>query len=274
MSEVKRVGSYIHPADGVEDWFEPSTIGMVVLNAKMITKIGDTNATAIDFKLGYLPEKNAVSLIAEYTVGNNKYTSNVVKMDEVEFGNQITQKVYEDKPIDEAQIIVDAKNKCVENLTIKLMDDSILTGGMRFPGFGLIIVDGDNTLTFEALDIDYKVERGQGIKTVNIYQSVGQASLSNLESPEISLWTGTHKVSLIKPEVQTAIEGKIKQYTLLVEDIIIALDSSMPEHTVYENPDFENEGFVEAFIADRKTLLNDTIIHDKDLDNRFGGLFD
>jgi hypothetical protein len=274
MSEPRKVGNYIYPGDGTEDWFEPDTVGMVVLDPLTITRFGDTNSTPISFSLSNNSEKKVIILIAEYTVGNRKFVSNCIEMPEEEFGDQATQKIYEDKHIDQAPILIEAKKKAVENLTSKLLDAGILTGGMRFAGIGLIKIDGDNVLTAEAFDVSYTVERGVGTKSVKISQVVGQASLKNLENPEITLWTGTHKISLVRPEVKESIEAALKEYTVVVQDIIIEKCMEKPEYVVFENPNFDNEEFLENFIKTRKEMLDESINHDKCLDERFEDLFD
>jgi hypothetical protein len=195
----KRVGSYINPTTGEEDWLEPETISMVVLQPKMITKVGEVNQSAIDFKLGATKDEENITLIAEYTSNGSKYSSEPVLIPSESFADEFKDVIYSDKSLDEADIVKTAKETACQDLTKKLMDNSILMGGMNFAGFGFVTVDNDKTLTLESIEFDYKIEGNKGVCSATIRNCVGQASLQNLEHPVIKLWNGTHKIELVLP---------------------------------------------------------------------------
>lgn len=269
----KRVGSFINPATGEEDWLEPDTINMVVLQPKMITKVGEVNQSAIDFKLDSTKDEDNIILVAEYSSNGKKFSSEPVMMPAGTFANEFADIIYTDKSLDEAEIIKNAKDTACQDLTKKLMDNSILMGGMNFAGFGFITVDNDKVLTLESIEFDYRVEGDKGVCSATIKGCVGQASLQNLENPEIKLWNGTHRIELVKPVVTEAIEGRIKDYVLKIDNISLNPDKTMPEHATYEKPDFKNEDFLDKFISERKSLLDDISGEDSDLDDRFSDLF-
>lgn len=269
----KRVGSFINPATGEEDWLEPDTISMVVLQPKMITKVGEVNQSAIDFKLDCTKDEENITLVAEYSSNGKKYSSEPVLMPAETFAEEFKDIIYSDKSLDEADIIKNAKEAACQDLTMKLMDNSILMGGMNFSGFGFVTVDGDKVLTLESIEFEYRVEGDKGIHSATVKGCVGQASLQNLENPEIKLWNGTYRIELARPVVTEAREGRLKDYVLKIDDIILVPDTSMPAHATYEKPNFNNEDFLDKFISERKSLLDDISGDDSDLDDRFSDIF-
>jgi hypothetical protein len=269
----KRVGSFINPTTGEEDWLEPETISMVVLQPKMITKVGEVNQSAIDFKLDSTKDEENITLVAEYSSNGTKYSSAPVLMPAETFAEEFKDIIYSDQSLDEADIVKTAKETACQDLTRKLMDNNILMGGMNFAGFGFVTVDKDKVLTLESVEFDYKIEGDKGICSATIRNCVGQASLQNLENPEIKLWNGTYKIELVKPVVTEAIEGRTKDYVLKIDSISLDPDTSMPAHATYEKPDFKNEDFLDKFINERKSLLDDISGDDSDLDDRFSDIF-
>lgn len=269
----KRVGSFINPATGEEDWLEPETISMVVLQPKMITKVGEVNQSAIDFKLDATKDEENIMLIAEYSSNGARHSSAPVLMPAETFADKFKDIIYSDKSLDESDIVKAAKETACQDLTRKLLDNNVLMGGMSFAGFGFVTVDNDKVLTIESIDFDYRIENEKGVCSATIRGCVGQASLQNLENPVIKLWNNTHRVELVKPVVTEAIEGRTKDYVLKIDSISVTPDTSMPEHATYEKPDFKNEDFLDKFISERKSLLDDISGDDSDLDDRFSDIF-
>lgn len=265
----KRVGSFINPTTGEEDWLEPETISMVVLQPKMVTRVGEVNQSAIDFKLSASADENNILLTAEYTVNGTKYTSNPSSMTSEAFAEEFATIVYSDKALDESEMIKEAKNQASQDLTRRLMDNSILMGGMQFAGFGFVMVEDDKVMTLEVIDFEYTVQGGTAVRTAQIRNCVSQASLLNLDGPQVKLWTGTHRIELVNPVVNAndSVEGRVKQYKLTISDLVITPDTTMPEHKVYENPNFNDEAFLDAYISERKTLLDDLSAKDDALDD-------
>lgn len=269
----KRIGSYINPVTGEEDWFEPDTINMIILQPRMVTKVGDTNQSSIEFKLDSINNDDTIVLTAEYESNDKKYVSTQIETPSETFADELKDIIYADKSLDESDLIISMKDKACEDLTRRLMDNGILTGGMKFTGFGFVYADNDKVLTIESIDFDYRVSNGRGIYTAEIHDCVGQASLNNLENPIIKLWNGTHSIEVVNPKVEEALEGRLKDYRITMSDIVIKSDFEMPEHKVFENPNFSNENFMDEFITERKSLLDDISGNDSDLEDRFDDLF-
>jgi hypothetical protein len=269
----KRVGNYTNPQTGEEDWLEPDSVGMIVLQSKIITKVGEVNQSSIDFKLSASADENNILLTAEYSTNGQKYISKPAETPSETFADVLKDYIYADKTLDDSQLIKDMKDKACQDLSQRLMDNNILIGGMQFAGIGFVTADGDKMLTIESIDFDYTVQNNSGVRTAKLNNCVGTASLTNLENPQVVLYTGSYKIELIGIEVKQAEEGRLKDYVLSIQDIKITSDSSMPEHKVYESMNLNNEDFVDSFIEERKKLLPSVNNEDDDFDDRFGGLF-
>jgi hypothetical protein len=271
MEMGRKVGNYINPATGEADWFEPDTIGMVILQPKMATKVGDTTQTAIDFKLDNIDAERVVTIAAQYTNNGKVYSSDLIKIEEEEFGLAFSQKIYSNKSLDEVETVKQAKDRAVQNLTNKLLEAGIMMGGMQFTGFGFITVDGDKVLTIESIEFTYRVESGRPVRNVTLKHCVGHAQLSNLKNPQITFYTGKHKVAVTGIEVLESIEGRVKDYVLKVEDLTLVTDDTFPKHDSYTEYRFSNEDFLDTFVNERRTHLDDVVNSDNDLSDRFGG---
>lgn len=271
----KKVGSFTNPNTGEEDWLEPSTISIVIVQPKMVTRVGETNQSAIDFKLDCTTDEEHITLVAEYTVSGVKYSSAPVLMPVEEFAIDFANLIYADRALDEADLIKEAKDQASQDLTRRLLDNNILMGGMQFSGFGFVNVGGDKVMSIDIVEFEYAIQSGQPVKSAMIRNCVSQASLLNLENPQIEFFTGTHKVVLVNPVVKQegTLEGRIKTYALSIDDIVVTVDASMPDHKVYEACDFDNESFLDAFVEERKSLLDDIVGDDSDLDDQLAGLF-
>jgi hypothetical protein len=269
----RRIGNFVNPQNGEPDWLEPETVSMIILQPQMVTRVGEVSQSSIEFKLTENEENKTIDLVAEYSVGNNKYTSEPIKMQEDNFSEEFSKIVYEDKALDDSDIIKETKSEAIKNLTAKLLDNGIMIGGMQFNGFGLVVADKDKVMTIESLDFNYTIEDNRGVRTVKLYNCVGQVSLKNLERPDIKFYTGTHKISLIDPQVTASQEGRLKDYTLTVRDFKLNTDATMPEHKIYDKINANNDDFLDEFIMERKSLLDDVIDRDEDLDDRFSDFF-
>lgn len=269
----RKVGSFTNPNSGETDWFEPDTISMVILQSRMITKVGDTVQTAIDFELGNDNAKKVVTLQAKYTTNGTTFTSKIVEADELEFGAQFVDRVYADDALDNAKIVEEMKSEAIKDLTKRLMDNGVLIGGMEVEGIGFILVDGDKVLTVEELTFEYSVVENQPVNTVTLKNCVGQAALKNLNNPEIEFYTEGYKISVVNPQLKEEKEGRLKDYVVNASDVLVSKSSNMPKYTSFENFNPNDEAALEEFISSRKSLLDDTIEQDEDLDDRFGSLF-
>jgi uncharacterized Zn ribbon protein len=183
----RRVGNFVNPQTGEDDWLEPDTVELIVLQPTMVTRVSETVQTPIDFKLSNDDANHVIALSAKYTANGTTYSSNPVSMDEEEFANQFAQQVYSDKALDEAEIVKQAKNTAVQDLSRRLMDNNVLIGGMKLKGLGFVIVEGDKVMTIDELEFEYTVENSHGIKTVVLKNCVGNASLQNLANPFYNL---------------------------------------------------------------------------------------
>lgn len=270
-----KVGSFTNPTTGETDWLEPNTISIIVLDSKMVVRVNETAKTPIDFKLNTTPDEKHITLTAEYTANNKKYSSNPVLIDVEKFASEFAVVVYQDTALDETDMIKDAKEEASRDLTKRLMDNNILMGGMQFAGIGFVYVDKEKVMTLEGIDFDYKVENGTPVRTAQIRNCVSQASLANLDNPRIVLYTGTHSVELLSPVVnmEKSSEGRIKTYLLNISDIVVKVDSENPEHTEFKELNFNNEDFVDLFVSDRKGLLDDITGNDSSFDDQFADLF-
>lgn len=273
---AKRYGNFVNPTTGETDWLEPSTISIVALQPKMVTRVGETSQSAIDFKLDCTPDEEHITLVAEYTADNKKYTSAAIMIPSETFAEAFAPVVYQDIALDESDMIKQAKDEASQDLTRRLMDNNVLMGGMQFAGFGYVYVENEKVMTIELIDFEYKIENGRPVKNARIRNCVSQASLANLENPQIKFYTGTHLVELLGPvvDVEKSTEGRVKNYALTIEDITIKTNGEMPQHTVFDEVDFDSEEFVDRFVSDRKNMLDDIIGTDSAIDDQFSGLFD
>ena len=246
---------------------------MIVLQPRIVTKVGDTNQSTIEFKLDSTEDEENIILVAEYTVNGNKFVSDPVLMPSLQFAEVFSVVIYEDKCLDDTELIKDAKEQACKSLTAKLMDNNVLLGGTDFIGFGFVFVENNKVLTVEKIEFSYKYESNRKHYTAVIRNCVGNVSFSGLNNPTIEFWTGRHKVKLHNPQVTKAIEGRLKDYELSISDITISVDNNMPAHTVYDKLNFNNEDFLEAFIKERNSLLDNLLVNDLDLDDRFDDLF-
>lgn len=265
----KRIGNFTNPTTGEEDWFEPNTVSMVMLQPKMVTRVGEVNQSAIDFKLDASPDENHILLTAEYSVNGTKYTSNPVTTSSEDFANEFATIVYTDKALDECDLIKRAKDQACQDLTRRLMDNGILMGGMQFAGFGFVFVEEDKVMTLDIIDFEYNVVSGNAVRKATIRNCVSQASLANLDNPQIRLWTGTHRIELVNPVVnmEESTEGRIKEYSLTITDLVVVPDTTMPEHATYDKINFNDESFLDAYIEERKSLLADLSGSEDNLDD-------
>jgi hypothetical protein len=270
---ARRIGNWTNPNTGEADWFEPETINLIALQPKMVLRVGDTVQTAVDFRLGNINETKKITLFAEYTSNGKQYVSKTIEVDEVEFGEQFIQKVYAERALDEADIVKSMKDQCMEDLTKRLMDAGILLGGMQLAGFGFVFAEGDRVMTIDGLDFEYVIRENQGVKNVVLHNCVGQVELSSLDRPNIEFYTGQYKIVAVTPKVTKSVESKIKEYTIEVKDFVVTPNTTMPEHKAYEKINVNDDEFIDAFIKERKTLLDDIFGRDDD-DDRIDDILD
>lgn len=271
----RKVGNFINPKTGENDWLEPDTIHLVLLQPTMVTKVGNVSQSPIEFKLGNIDENRTITLKAIYKDNDSIYQSEVIEMDEELFANEFSEKVYNSEQVDECNIVINAKSEAIKDLTKQLMENNILIGGMELDGLGFVMIDDDKLMTIEELSFYYNVQGTNAIKTINIKDVVGQASLPNLLEPIIKFYTDEFLVTISGIEVTESLEGALKSYTATIEEIKVEKisNSSLPNYTDYGKIHADNEELLNSFIKDRRSLLDDFIEQDDDLDMRFNDLF-
>jgi hypothetical protein len=142
---------------------------------------------------------------------------------------------------------------------------------MEFEGFGFIKIEKDKVMTVEGVGFTYRVDNGTAIYEFDLHNCVSQASLANLANTRLEFYTGTHRILATNLEVLESVEGRTKSYKIVSRDMDLVKNTEMPEHEEFDHPDYENDDFLDKFIAARKSLLDDEN-EDEDLDSRFGGL--
>lgn len=279
----RKVGNFKNPQTGENDWLEPDSVEMILLQSKMVQssnglKTDDIINNPIDFKLGNIDVEEVITLKAEYQNNNTFYSSDVIKMKEEDFAKALANATYSGEVIDSSKLIIEAKEKAIESLSKKLLDQGIIIGEMYFQGFGFVMANNEKLMTIESIEYKQNVQKNNSynekiIKTAKIKDCVSLASLNNIENFEIVFYTGTHKIKITNCEVTSSSEGKIKNYEMSIENIEIDKDDTMPEHDTYEELKYEDEEFMNDFFINRNALLDNKTEDDDMMESRFDDLF-
>lgn len=259
---MKRVGSYINPITGEEDWVEPETIPNILLIPQRVTRVGDTFETPIDFKMSYVKSEEVINLYAEYNMGTRTYRSTSYSIPVEDIANEIALIVYANKALDDSDLIKEAKRVTMQNLTEKLFNENIVLSDFEVKGLGFIYVDGLKAMLFETAGL--KAEGRD--KILIIKDCIGSVSLENLDNPKILFNTGNHEIEFMFEKVKSSQEGRIRTYEVNISDLIVK-----PKVQLINLEEIKDE---DELIKNRMQLLDSFTPVDDDFDDRFGGFFD
>lgn len=259
---MKRVGSYINPITGEEDWVEPETIPNILLIPQRVTRVGDTFETPIDFKMSYIESEEVINFYAEYNIGARTYRSNSHSINVEEIANEIALIVYANKTLDDSDLIKEAKRITMQNLTEKLFNENIVLSDFEVKGLGFIYLQNQKAMLFETAGL--KADGKD--KVLVIKDCIGSVSLENLDNPRIIFNTGNHEIEFMFNSVRTSQEGRIKTYEVNISDLIVK-----PKMEIIKLKEIKDE---DELIKDRMQLLDSFVETDDDFDDRFGDFFD
>lgn len=260
---MERIGSYINPVTGEEDWIEPKTIENILLIPKRVKRIGDPAETPIEFKLSYREEEEKVGLYAEYYLNNRSYRSDVIDFDLEEFANEIAAIVYSNKTLDESTMVKEAKERTFARLTERLFSENIVLSDFLVKGLGFVYTDNKKAIVFDTLRAQAESNNSSDA-IISIENCIGSISLQNLNNPKIIFNTGNHEITFNFKEVQNANEGRIRNYDIKVSNL-----SVKPSMQFINLKDIKDE---DDLIQDRMTLLDSLSSEDDDLDDRFNDI--
>lgn len=259
---MKRIGSFINPATGEEDWVEPETIPNILLIPNRVTRLGDTFETPVDFKMVYVEQEEVINLYAEYTVGSKIYRSSNHSFPVEDIANEIALIVYANKTLDDSTMMQEAKRITMQNLTEKLFNEGIILSNFNVRGLGYVYVQKQKAMLFESI----QVQQSNRDITATISECYSSVSLGNLDSPKFVFNTGNHEIEFDLNSVTHAEEGRIKTYNLIISNLKVKQKTQLIN--------LEKFADEERLLENRMQMLDSLVQLDDDFDDRFGDFFD
>lgn len=266
----RRVGSFVDPITGEDNWLDVSTVKNIKVAPITARCFGSQNNLnpLIEFKLDNVDMLKVITLVAEYDCGEKVYRSDVQQVDELVFGENLAQVVYDEQTIDSADFMKEMKNDAIEDLKGRLLSDGIFMDDIELSGAGFVYSKNLKVMTIDKIKI---VINDNNTANVSLINCVGNVSLSNLIEPEIYFnCSGIMKLKF-DFEILEENEGSVKSYLLRVDHI----ETMDEDGTSFKpiNLNTERDESIEEFIMNRKEMLDDFSGRDDSLDDRFADIF-
>lgn len=256
----RKVGSFTNPKTGSEDWLDVSTVKHIKL-APLPTRVHCKNEimpVLIDFLLDNDDEAKTVILKAVLKNGEKTVESNWFSVDELDFAETLADCVYNEKELDETEMMSDLKKQAFDDLKSKLLFAGFLLEESVFAGAGYVMCEKSRVMTVDGLAI--KNIDGSAI-TFELINCVGNAKLSNLIDPHIEFWTEAGKITTHNITVLKEGEGRVRNYLIQSEYVSVCVDEPIKmQYEPFEKVelDLENDASVERFVQSRQKMLNTT----------------
>ena len=256
----RRVGEFVDPNTGEQDWLEPDKVDQVVLNPSVISIIGESEEGIVNYKLGNIDEEKVITLTALYETNDDEtIESDVQKMDELEFANELAHYIYAGEMVDRGELISAAKAKAFESIVESLFSKGLIVDNTSLEkGFGFVYSGDKKLLTVESIILNRANEDN---KKVDVTVScVGVARLSNLSSPSINHYYGDYEIKIdeiINAKLVT--DGSIKTFSFETTPDNISVREVTNDYGTdlsYSNLDISDMDAVDDFISLRRSYLD------------------
>jgi hypothetical protein len=252
----KRVGSFINPKTGEEDWIDIMLANSIVLLSDTVTKVGDTSQSRVTYHFDYDAKADKLFFTAKIKLDGNDYSSDKIEYGQEALANIFKDSSYMEKPLDEMDAIKELKVVGCQNLTNVLLRHNIIIGGASFTGLGFVYVENDKMLSIESIDLRYSVDNNSKPSyEATLKNCVGQAPLDSLINPEIRFYTGEKVLRISDIKVASSVDGMVKSFVVTMPGIELSSSNEMLEHKTFDASNFTDEEYLREFVIDRSSLL-------------------
>lgn len=268
-----KVGNYINPVTGEDDWVVMEEVTRVVLPKTPLAIFGDQNRSSfINYKFSYNQKTELVEMTGGLDFNHKKVYSEIYTIQPITFADALKETVYSMGAFEDTDLIKGLTEQIKKDIQSKLLANGIFGETNSLFGEGYIIVNGDRMFVFDTMQYAVGTPHKITIKAKNV---VSSASIDRVEKPSLVFKTTDYTINIPHLNELSSTDGSLFTIDLTATSISLKNEANeilftKPMSSLQPETDEYEEEYNLRF--NQLTGLSETA--EDVIEDRFDDLFD